>query len=425
MRTILFLLLFSLFFTGGAQTVDFNDYFYNKSLRLDYVHSGTAETDFYALDELIEEPYYAGSRTNLVSRFDYGNYRCTLTDAKTGVLLWAKGYSTLFSEWQTTAEARRVMRAFPENVVFPFPKKPVVATFYNRNRQQQWEKKFEYTIDPSSYFIKKERRNEYPFVTINKAGDPAVCLDIVFVPEGYTAGQMDKFREDCARFTGYLFANRPYDKYKNRINVYAVEAPSLQEGADIPGKEVWKKTLLNSTFYTFDIERYLTTPDMKSVRDVAANAPYDAICVVANSKVYGGGGIYNFYALFTSDNHFADYVFVHEFGHSFGGLGDEYYESSVAYENFYDLNYEPWEPNLTTLVDFSSKWKAMVEPNTPIPTPENEKDKIKVGAFEGGGYMSKGIYRPSHDCTMKSLSNDNFCPVCRDALTRMIESYLE
>jgi hypothetical protein len=161
------------------------------------------------------------------------------------------------------------------------------------------------------------------------------------------------------------------------------------------------------------------------VRDVASNAPYDAICVVANSKTYGGGGIYNFYALFTSDNHVADYVFVHEFGHSFAGLGDEYYDSSVAYENFYNLKVEPWEPNLTTLVNFDSKWKTMVEPNTPIPTPDKEKDKIKVGAYEGGGYVSKGVYRPSHDCTMKSISYDNFCPVCLDAIDRMIQSYLE
>ncbi len=425
MRSFLLTTLIALAVSAGAQSVVFDDYFYNKSLRLDYIHSGTSTTDYYALDELIEEPFYGGSRTNMVSEFDYGNYRCALTDVKTGTLLWAQGFSSLFSEWQTTAEAREVMRAFPESVVFPFPKKPAVVTFYNRNKQMQWEKKFEYTVDPAGYFIKKERRHEFPVFMLNKAGDPATCLDIVFVPEGYTADQLGKFREDCARLTGYLFKNRPYDKYKDKINVYGVEAPSLQEGADIPGKDVWKKTLLNSAFYTFDIERYLTTSDMQSVRDVAANAPYDHICVVTNSKVYGGGGIYNFYALFTSDNNFADYVFVHEFGHSFGGLGDEYYESSVAYENFYDLNYEPWEPNLTTLVNFDSKWKSMVEPGTEIPTTEKDKDKVKVGAFEGGGYLTKGIYRPAHDCTMKSVSFDNFCPVCRDALSKMIESYLE
>lgn len=392
---------------------------------MDYIHSGTATTDAYALDELIEEPYYAGSRTTLVSPFDYGNYRVTVEDEKSGTLIWRQGYSTLFSEWQTTPEAKLVTRAFPENVVFPFPKKPAVVSIWNRTKAQQWEKKFTYRVDPSSYFIKNERRHSFPYFTINNAGDPATSLDIVFVPEGYTAHEMEKFRKDCERLTGYLFKNRPFDKYKDRINVYGVEAPSAEGGADIPGKDVWKRTILNSSFYTFDIERYLTTADMKSVRDVAANAPYDHICVVANSEVYGGGGIYNFYALFTSDNNFADYVFVHEFGHSFGGLGDEYFDSSVAYENFYDLDYEPWEPNLTTLVNFDTKWKGMVPIGTPIPTPEDQKDIVKLGAYEGGGYITKGIFRPSHDCTMKSISYNNFCPVCSDALSKMIESYLK
>lgn len=408
-----------------GQTVKFNDYFYNKTLRFDYIHAGTANTDFYALDELIEEPYWAGSKTNLISPFDYGNYKVTLTDAATGNLIFSYGYSTLFSEWQTTAEAQLTTRAFPENVVFPFPRKTVIVDFYNHTKQQVWVKKFTYTLDPSSYFIKKERRLEYPYFKINDAGKPENCLDIVFIPEGYSAAEMDKFKSDCKRLTEYLFNNDPYTEYRDRINVYGVEAPSQESGVDIPGKDVWKKSVLNSNFYTFDTERYLTTSDMKSVRDVAANAPYDVICVVANSPVYGGGGIYNFYALFTSDNEYADYVFVHEFGHSFGGLGDEYFTSDVAYEGFYDLKSEPWEPNLTTLVNFDSKWKNMVVDGTPIPTPDADKKKFKVGAYEGGGYIAKGIYRPSFDCSMKSNSYNNFCPVCRDALKRMIESYLK
>lgn len=426
MRTSIYTIILLAWSCGlSAQDIRFDDFFYNKSMRLDYIHSGTDTTDSYALVDVIEEPYFGGSKTNLVSPFDYGNYRFTLTDEKSGKLIWAQGYSTLFSEWQTTAEARKVTKAFPENVVFPFPRKNVVARFYNRNKQQQWIEKFSYTIDPSSYFIKKERRLVFPYFTIKQSGEPATSLDIVFIPEGYTATEMDKFKADCQRLTGYMMKNKPYDRYQDRINVYGIEAPSPETGTDIPGKQVWKRTLMNSSFYTFDIERYLTTTDMTSVRDLAANAPYDAICVVVNSPVYGGGGIYNFYALGTSDNSNADYVFVHEFGHSFGGLGDEYYDSSVAYEDFYDLNYEPWEPNLTTLVNFDTKWKSMVEPGTPIPTPVDLKDKVKVGAFEGGGYVNKGVYRPSYDCSMKSISYDNFCPVCREALGRMIESYLK
>lgn len=425
MKHILYALLILMACRVSAQSLKYNELFYDKTLRLDYVHSGTATTDFYALEELIEEPYYAGSRSNMVSGFDYGNYKFTLTDEKTGMLIYSQGYSTLFSEWQTTAEAREMMRAFSESIVFPFPKKPVIVTFYNRDKQQQWEQKASFRVDPASYFIKRERRHVYPYFMVNKAGDPATSLDIVFIPEGYTAAEMEKFKKDCERLSGYLLKNRPFNKYTDKINIYGVEAPSLQSGTDIPGKDVWKQTILNSSFYTFDIDRYLTTADMKSVRDVAANAPYDHICIVANSKTYGGGGIYNFYALFTSDSDMADYVFVHEFGHSFGGLGDEYYNSAVAYENFYDLNHEPWEPNLTTLVNFESKWKSMVATGTPIPTPESMKDSIKTGAFEGGGYVNKGVYRPAFDCTMKSLSYDNFCPVCTDALDRMIQSYLK
>lgn len=421
MRNLLFLLLTAFSLTASAQ---FSQTFYNKTLRIDYMHTGNATTDAYALDELIEEPYWGGSKTNLVSTLDYGNYKITVTDLASGVVVYAHGFSSLFSEWQTTAEARETVRAYPENVVIPYPKKPVMVDFYNRTRDNEWIKKFSYRVDPESYFIKKERRHEYPSFVVNQAGDPAVCLDIVFIPEGYTLSEMDKFKADCARLADFLLKCKPYNEYSGKINIAGVLAPSHESGADIPGKGLWKKTILNSAFYTFDIERYLTTTDMKSVRDVAANVPYDQICIVANSQVYGGGGIYNHYALFTSDNPYANYVFVHEFGHSFAGLGDEYYNSEVAYEDFYNLKVEPWEPNLTTLVDFDSKWKLLVTPGAAVPTPAEDKDKVAVGAFEGGGYMSKGMFRPSHDCTMKSLSYNNFCPVCQQAIREMIETYI-
>lgn len=420
MKSLLLSLMFAVTLNSSAQ---FDKFFQNTTLRLDYVHTGNFKTDSYAIDELIEEPYWGGSQVNLLSPVDYGNYKFTITDIGSGAVIYSHHYSSLFSEWQTTAEAKETYRAYPENVVFPYPKKPVMVDFYNRTRDNEWVKKFSYKVDPKSYFIKKERRLEYPSFVVNKAGDPSVCLDIVFVPEGYTAAEMDKFKADCARLADFLLKCKPFNEYSNKINIVGVEAPSQESGADIPGKDVWKKTLLNSSFYTFDVDRYLTTSDMKSVRDVAANAPYDQICIVANSQVYGGGGIYNHYALFTSDNPYANYVFVHEFGHAFAGLGDEYYNSEVAYEDFYNLKVEPWEPNLTTLVDFDSKWKSMVSPGAPIPTSDRDKDKYVVGAFEGGGYMTKGVYRPSHDCTMKSLSYNNFCPVCQKAIRDMIETY--
>jgi len=420
MKNLLFLFIWLISLNASAQ---FEKYFYNKTLRIDYMHAGTADTDVYALDELIDEPFWGGSKTNLICPFNYGNYKFTVTDVASGELIYSKGYSSLFAEWQTTAEARETTRSYPENVVMPYPKKPVAVDFYKRKRDGEWEKQFTLKVDPKSYFIKKERRHEFPHFMVNDAGKPEECLDIVFVPEGYTLAEMDKFKADSKRLADFLLNCKPFDEYKGKINIYGVEAPSAESGADIPGKDIWKKTILNSNFYTFDIERYLTTADMKSVRDVAANVPYDQICVIANSQIYGGGGIYNHYALFTSDNPFANYVFVHEFGHSFAGLGDEYYNSEVAYEDFYNLSIEPWEPNITTLVNFETKWKDMVPEGTPIPTPEKDKDKYAVGAYEGGGYMTKGIFRPAHDCTMKSLSYNNFCPVCQKAIREKIEFY--
>jgi hypothetical protein len=106
-------------------------------------------------------------------------------------------------------------------------------------------------------------------------------------------------------------------------------------------------------------------------------------------------------------------------------LADEYYTSDVAYQDFYSLDVEPLDPNLTTLVDFDSKWKDMVENGTPIPTANTEKYEDVLGAFEGGGYVEKGIYRPKQDCTMKSIVVDNFCPVCKRAIVQMIDFYTE
>ncbi|MFH1121606.1 MAG: M64 family metallopeptidase [Bacteroidota bacterium] len=417
-------LIFFLMVMGLSAEAQFEKYFLNKTMRIDFMHSGNSTTDAYALDELIEEPYWGGSRVNLVSALNYGNYRFTVTDIETGGVIYSQGYSSLFSEWQTTSEARETFRSFSGNVVFPFPRKPVMVDFFNRRKDNTWEKKFSYRIDPASYFIKKERRHEYPSFGLKKSGDPAVCLDIVFIPEGYTAAEMEKFRADCTRLGDFLMQCDPFDEYIDKINISGVLAPSQESGTDSPGKDIWKKTILNSSFYTFDIGRYLTTMDMKSVRDVAANVPYDQICIVANSQEYGGGGIYNHYALFTSDNPYADYVFVHEFGHAFAGLADEYYNSEVAYEDIYNLNVEPWEPNLTTLKDFDSKWKDMVTPGAPIPTQEADKKKYPVGAYEGGGYLSRGIFRPSFDCTMKSLKYNNFCPVCQQSIRKMMDFYI-
>lgn len=399
----------------------FDDYFAFKTLRLDYYRTGNHETEIISIDELIEEPFWGGSKTNLIDIFEYGHHKFEVFDFATEKLIYSNTSSSLFSEWQTTAEAKETWRTFGESFVFPFPLQKVFVVFYTRDRKNNWIENFRYTIDPESIFISRERKAVHPVFEVHLSTDSWNALDVVFLPEGYTQEEMTKFRNDCLRFAEYLLKAKPFNENGDRINIRAVLAPSTESGTDIPGNNIWKQTVMNSNFYTFGLDRYLTTMDMKSARNLAANVPYDQIVILVNSKQYGGGGIYNFYSITTSDHLLADYVFIHEFGHAFAGLGDEYYSSEVAYLDYYDLEVEPWEPNLTTLVNFERKWKDMLEPDTPVPTPNEESFKKTVGVFEGGGYTTKGVYRPYYDCTMKSAGYDNFCPVCIRAIQQMID----
>jgi hypothetical protein len=417
--------LFVLFISVTYSQINFDDFFEYKTLRLDYFHTGDKDNNSYSFDELIEEPYWGGSRVNLIDKFNYGKYKFEVYDEESNQLIYSRGYSTIFDEWQTTEEAKHTERTFSETVIFPLPKKPVVVKFLEHNRKSEWLNKFEYPIDPENYFIKPERTAEYKNFEVFNSGDPSIKVDIVIIPEGYTVEEMDLFKEDCNRFAGYLFNCSPYKENKEKFNIWGIEAPSSESGTDIPKENVWKKTLVNSTFYTFDLERYLMTYDNKDLRNIASNAPYDQIYILVNSDKYGGGSIYNHYSVCVNNNKYSEFIFTHEFGHGFASLADEYYTSDVAYQDFYPLDVEPTDPNLTTLVDFDSKWKDLVEAGTPIPTPDTQEYKNKVGAFEGGGYMEKGIYRPAHDCTMKSIIIDHFCPVCKRAIQQMIDFYSE
>jgi hypothetical protein len=235
---------------------------------------------------------------------------------------------------------------------------------------------------------------------------------------------MGKFREDVKKMADILFAEAPYSDYKDKFNVWAVESISQDSGTDIPGEKIYANTAVNSSFYTFGLDRYLTTQDIKAVNDFAAAVPHDNIIVLINSAKYGGGGVYNYYSGSTTDNPLSPKVFIHEFGHGFAGLADEYYSSTVAYDGFYPLNVEPWEPNITTMVNFESKWKKIITRDTPVPTPPEEKYSNVVGLFEGGGYSAKGIFRPELDCRMKSNGQKGYCSVCRNAIKKMIEYYI-
>lgn len=402
---------------------EFSKYFREGTLRIDYFHSGNDTMEIYSLDELRAEPYYGGSEVNLVDTFGYGKFKIEISDSASGRVIYSKGYSSLFGEWQTTPEAKKVIRSFSETFTLPFPKRTVMAEFFSRNRQNRFVSKFRFYIDPSSPYISPERHNRYNTFNVVQSGLPSVKVDLIIIPDGYKASEMEKFRKDCSRFAEYLFKCSPFKENRDKFNIRGVEAISEDSGPDIPAQNVWKKTVVGTSFYTFGEDRYLMTTENKAVRDVAANAPYDQIYILVNSTKYGAGSIYNYYSTCVSNNMFEEYIFTHEFGHGFAGLGDEYYTSSVAYENFYPAGVEPWEPNITTLVDFGRKWENMLSKNTPVPTPDTDKYKSVPGVFEGAGYSAKGVYRPAHDCTMKSISVDNFCPVCRRAIQKMIDFY--
>jgi hypothetical protein len=348
-----------------------------------------------------------------------------VSDPVTGNLLYSRGYSTLFGEWQTTGEARLLSRAFTETVVVPLPKMQAEIKIYSRNVRGELEERFSYRFNPDDYFISTERRLEYSAFEVQIAGSPQQKVDIVILPEGYHESELGVFIKDCEKFAEFLFSFEPYSRYKDKFNIRGVLAASPESGSDIPADSIWLKTILNTTFYTFDSERYCMTYDNKSVRDLAANAPYDQIYILVNTKKYGGGAIYNYYSVSVNSNLHAAKIFVHEFGHGFAGLGDEYYNTEVAYSDFYSTDVEPWEPNLTTLVNFSAKWQKQLGKNIPIPTPAENKYLDKTGVFEGGGYAAKGVYRPAFDCLMNTFKGNRFCDVCTGAIEKMILFYAE
>jgi hypothetical protein len=420
-----FILLFLVIPVFTFSQIDFNKYFRNESMRFDFLLGGNSREEKVYPEQIKKEAFWAGSKTNLVDPLNYGNYRFRIFNEKSDSLIFSKGFSTLFEEWQTTADAKETDKTFYQSAIFPFPKSKIRLEIDSRQREGNFKTIFKTEINPDNYFILNETPNKFETTEILNNGKSENKVDIVILAEGYTAQEMGKFKEDANRVTGYLFEEVPFKSEKEKFNVRAVLTPSLESGTDIPGENIYKNTCFNSSFYTFNVSRYLTTSDMKTVLNAAAVVPYDVICVLVNSERYGGGGFYNFVSVCTADNALTKEVFVHEFGHGFAGLGDEYYDSEVAYEDFYNLKTEPWEPNLTTLVDFDSKWKKMVADSIEIPTPRNTKYSNTVGVYEGGGYISKGIYSPFIDCRMKSNNAKSFCPACAESIKKVIQYYTE
>lgn len=405
--------------TNSFAQADYNQHFTGQSMRVDFIFAGNADSENIYLDKIKKEPFWGGTRSQLIDWFDYGEYQLEITDIESGEIIFKRGFCTLFEEWQTTTEAKNMDKSFQQTINFPYPQNPVQLKLYSRSWEGSFDEVYAIEIQPDDYFINPETHN-YQYEKLVDNGESWEKADLVFLAEGYTAEEMDKFKNDVQRFVSYLFNEEPYKTEAENFNIWIVKSPSKDSGTDIPGKNIYKKTAMNSSFYTFDSERYLTTGDVFKVRDIASVVPYDDICIVVNSEKYGGGGIYNHYAIFTSDHPLSEKVFIHELGHSFAGLGDEYYTSSTSYNDFFNLEIEPWQPNLTTLQAFDKKWEPMIDENTPVPTPRKKAFKQTIGVFEGGGYVSKGMYSPFMDCRMKSNEAESFCPVCQEAIKKMI-----
>jgi hypothetical protein len=429
------LCLFVMAVVLGARTVaadrpaagpDFERFFAAKALRIDLYHTGDAKGETYSLDEVRIEPYWAGNPANLLDTLNLGSCILRVFDIKTNTMIYSRGYSTLFDEWKTTNEA---IAGFPrtvhESLIIPLPKAPVQVRIDTRDRKNVYRPVYDLVVDPADYHVGNERRFAGVRVRQLLDGGPSPNrVDVVVLGDGYDQNEMHKLRGDAERLLNALFDTEPFKSRKRDFNVRLIEAASADSGVDEPREGKYRNSMFGLSFNAFDISRYMLTFSNKVIRDVVGNAPCDAVILIANTKRYGGGGIFNLYSAGCSNNEFDAYVFTHEFGHSFAGLGDEYYSSQVAYNDLYPKGMEPWEPNITALLDTARvKWGDLILEGTPVPTPDDSAHAGVVGAFEGAGYSAKGLYRPCRDCIMFSKKVGPFCPVCRRAIERMIDYY--
>ncbi|MBO4574947.1 MAG: peptidase M64 [Bacteroidales bacterium] len=402
--------------------VEYDKFFTDNQLRIDYYLYGNADTVSYALDKLVKEEQWGGPRTQLIDESGNGMYLVEVSLPDSDVILYSHGYCLLFGEWQTSEEATRINKGFHESVIIPYPKETVEVTFYAKTDLLELVEQMKILVNPNDYFIKPAPKLPYPIY--NVYGDYPIdkAVDIVLLPDGYTEQEMGKFINDCQFFVKSLFGYEPYNRYQDRFNIRAVLVPSQDSDITMPGDRLYRNTALSCSFWTFDSERYCMTYDNETMKTLAGQVPYDQIYILANTKKYGGGGIFNSYCVSTTGNSYSSDVIIHEFSHGFAGLADEY-----AYDGTdnYNTEVEPWEPNITTLVNFEAKWKDMVSKKTPVPTPVEKKYNNTVGVYEGAGYQKEDIYRPMIDCLMNTFNGDKFCPVCERAIERMIKYYTE
>ncbi len=471
----------------AQEGTEFERYFEDRTMRVDVFHTGDAKEEMFTIDRVIQEGPWAGNPLRLVAPFELGHYLLRVSNAASGKLIYSKGFDSYFGEYKTTEPgANGVKKTFAESLLIPFPKSKVRIEVLLRDRENRPQPIFSREIDPADMFIVREKpAGDVRVIEQVKNGPPATKVDLVILGEGYTEGEWEKFRKDLARFSATIFSQEPYKAYRDRFNVTGLFKPSEESGCDEPSYGSFKNTALGATFDSFGSERYMLTDDNRAWRNIAGRVPYDAVMIMVNSPRYGGGGIYNLYCTFTSDNQWQQYLCMHEFGHSFSGLADEYYTSAVAYNEFYPAGVEPLEPNITALLDPKNiKWKELVTRKTAVPTlwekgsyeamertyqkkrgetnekiaalkradaPKEEIEALqarseemsrlnglevnaffqksrfqgKVGAFEGAGYAAKGLYRPMLDCLMFSRGLRPLCKVCEAAVERTIRYYSE
>ncbi len=447
----------------------FDQYFGDNTMRLDFNHSGSSGEEHFAIDRIVADGPWPGSKTLLIDKLELGLYFYQVIDKESKILLYSRGFASIFGEWQTTGEAESQWGSFHESLRFPWPKNTVTVILKKRDlTSNKFVTLWTTDVDPASRGV-----NPAAMVHTNKVyliqenGPAAEKVDIVILGDGYAKNEMEKFRNDAKRLTGVLMASEPFSARTKDINIRAVETPSEVSGVCKPHPGDFKRTPLSVQYGAFDSERYALTYDNKTIRNVASQVPYEFMVILVNERTYGGGGIYNLYTTVSAGNKFADYIMVHEFGHHMAGLADEYYTSSVSYEAP-DITLEPWEHNITALLDKENlKWKDLVTSGTPLPTPWNkeafdqfgygiqkQRDSLRkakvpeeimealflrqlrqedeyfakeqyrqaVGAFEGAGYTPKGLYRSQLDCIMFTR-HIHFCKVCCRTLDRVMDQY--
>ncbi|MCM1450228.1 MAG: IgA Peptidase M64 [Clostridiales bacterium] len=422
-------LLISALLSSGTvygSTDTFNSTFCDSTLRVDYVLAGGPSGNAAYLSSQSMSEGWAGRRKRLDEVPLEGNGHIDVKDPVSGRVLYTQSFSTLYQEWLHTPEAAVIPRSFENSFLVPLPKDSAIIELTLNDNRRQPMLTMRHLYRPDDELVRKSPLTPHETRYIHRGTNPAEAIDVAILAEGFTPDEADEFFKYARIISDEILSYEPFKSYKDKFNFVAVMSPSVDSGVSVPLDGTWRNTAFDSHYSTFYSSRYLTVPSVKKMHDALNGIPYEHVLVLVNTERYGGGGIYNCYQVAATRNEHTLPVAVHEFGHSFGGLADEYFYINEL-DDTYPIDIEPWEPNITTLVDFDSKWKSMITPGTEIPTDGDvfltTDGKPVVGVFEGGGYKAKGVFRPVMSCRMRDNNNPVFCPVCRAAIQRVIEFY--